>query len=262
MRLAVLKAFLNAFKTLPFFGATCKVVHMQLNGFHLHIILVVAMICIVVYVFYIARDIIAIDREVKTLCARVEHLATVKQGPPQQVPGTHNLPNGQVLQGARQQQMPAMLKPTFAMQAGAPPAAQPRAQPIANTNHVKVAPIAQSKLSTVAEDTDTDTDTDATSDSSDETESIEDITVNKGTTEAKPLVKIEVGDKAVVEEEVDAEIEEIKQMLEPTSESTNDKDTYSNLSWNEIKDLCRKRGIAIKGFNKEQLLAKLKEVVV
>ena len=57
----------------------------------------------------------------------------------------------------------------------------------------------------------------------------------------------------------DAEIEEINQLLEPNDDSNDDKDTYSNLTWNEIKDLCRKRGIAIKGFNKEQLLAKLKE---
>ena len=47
---------------------------MQFSGLHFHMVLVVALICVIVYVFYISKDILTLDSEVRSVKGQVEFL--------------------------------------------------------------------------------------------------------------------------------------------------------------------------------------------
>jgi uncharacterized membrane protein len=56
---------------------------MKFSGLHLHMALVVALICVIVYVFYISKDILTIDTEVRNLKKQVEAVQRAIQQPAQ-----------------------------------------------------------------------------------------------------------------------------------------------------------------------------------
>lgn len=218
---------------------------LKFSNLHLHMVLVVAIICVVAYVFYISKDIVAIDREIKMLHGKVEQLANaLSQGP---------RPVGNVVQ--QQQAMP--VRPPAAAPAqtrpvvpAAKPVAPAAAQAAAPTLMKKpTAPATTQKAIIIEEDsedetetaTEDETETGTESSDSDTTERIKEILSNveqqqQATTTPEPVVEAIVQDS-----------------------QTSNAETLQKLTWNEIKDRCRELGIPIKGSNKDQLLAKLVE---
>ena len=47
---------------------------MKFSGLHFHMILLVAIICVVIYVFYVSKDILTLDNEVRNLKTKIELL--------------------------------------------------------------------------------------------------------------------------------------------------------------------------------------------
>ena len=59
---------------------------MKFSGLHFHMVLVIALICVIVYVFYISKDILTIDNEIRTIKGQIDiiarHLKTQDGGVP------------------------------------------------------------------------------------------------------------------------------------------------------------------------------------
>jgi hypothetical protein len=47
---------------------------MKFSGFHLHMVLVVGLICVIVYAFYISKDIVTLDKEVRSLKGKLDSI--------------------------------------------------------------------------------------------------------------------------------------------------------------------------------------------
>lgn len=240
---------------------------MKFTGMHLHLILVAAVICVVLYVFYISRDIVLIDKEVKALHDRLDMLMKTPPRPVQAASAG-----------------PANLKPTptTSSMAGAP---YPRPQPPAVAPLAKLAPSPlstappskqappvarmtpspvpqQARVSFISDDDDDDDD-----------EETEDIVSEESDDIQAHVVKLEVDD----DEDEDDE-SKLKKMLDAVVNDTQNPPappaspaspaspappapttSFDNLSWSDIKDRCKKLNIAIRGSTKDQLLAKLKD---
>jgi hypothetical protein len=232
----------------------------KFSGLHLHMVLVLAVICVVAYVFYISKDIVALDREIKMLHGKVEQLAGRLQSPSQQPPR----PQQGAAPAAAQQQAKLMAQAraatapqgvtktsspapaVFPAKAAAPVPARPQAQPaVVPTPRPKVFEIADE-----TEDTEGSEDTEETEDELTETSSADSDTAERV---KEILSNVEAGAEAQVEK-VEVEEPVIEVQASPA-------ESLQKLSWTEIKDKCREMGIPIKGSNKEQLLGKLVEAL-
>lgn len=194
---------------------------MKFSGLHLHMVLVLAVICVVVYVFYVSRDIVTLDKEVKMLHSKVEQLAArAMQQRPLPPPQQHAAmqPPIQAKPMPRPAASPSMAPPVVPASQGVPPSAMP-SPPLA-------AVAEEDDISESGSYTETET-------SSETTEKIKEILNEVDSASSTKDIEVLSTTEAVVTPD------------------------YSKLSWNEIKEKCRERGIPIKGFNKEQLLAKL-----
>ena len=47
---------------------------MKFSGLHFHMVLVIALICVIVYIFYVSKDIVTIDNEVRNLKIKVDNM--------------------------------------------------------------------------------------------------------------------------------------------------------------------------------------------
>lgn len=58
---------------------------MKLSGLHLHMILVIVIICILLYIFYVSKDIITLDNQVRQLRVKLDVLERQQVATPAQV---------------------------------------------------------------------------------------------------------------------------------------------------------------------------------
>ena len=216
---------------------------MKFTGMHLHLILVAAVICVVLYVFYISRDIVLIDKEVKALHDRLDIM--MKASPPGATPRPNAKP------------MPT----TSPMVGGAPyPRPTPAPVPTAPVAQVaKAAPVAprqppavlqQSRVTFISDD-----------DDDDETEDMVSDDMSSSVDIQADVVKMEADDDDSQSDTTD----KLKQMLDAedtphvTPQPVPAVPSFESLSWAEIKDRCKKLNITIRGSTKDQLIHKLKE---
>lgn len=216
---------------------------MKFGGMHLHMILVIAVICVVIYVFYVSKDIVSIDKEVKTLQAKVDAMANRMQmtPPPQQMAGGLKTPIGG-LQHAQLQSHPPQQQhrplATMSPQAqAATPSPTPRASFQSMVAPVKAAPVVIEEI----DDDTTDEESTVTTDDDD----------SDGDSDNERLRVLNLIDSLNDTEAAAEAVVAIK--TEPVED-------LSKLTWNEIKERCRSLNIPIKGSNKEQLLLKLSSV--
>ncbi len=242
----------------------------KFSGLHLHMVLVLAVICVVAYVFYISKDIVALDREIKMLHGKVEQLASRLQSAPQQQPRPQQGAAAQAPPGALQQQQAKMMAQARA--AGLPaktgvatpaPAVYPAKTQMAARHpsaaqHQHAAPLP--KVFQIDDDTEDETE-DETEEETEQTEQSEEELTETGSDTAERVKEILSNVEASAEAEVDAAPVKIKEPTVEVEDSAPAADAIQKLSWNEIKDKCRELGIPIKGSNKEQLLAKLVEAL-
>jgi hypothetical protein len=244
----------------------------KFSGLHLHMVLVLAVICVVAYVFYISKDIVALDREIKMLHGKVEQLASRMQSPSQQPPRPSGAAPGGGSAALQQQQAklmaqargtavpqgvaktaavtpaPAVFPPAKA--AGAAPV-PPRPQAPQQVPQQQATPRPK-----VFEIEDSEEEEDTTEEET--TEETEDEIPETGSDTAERvkelLSNVEAGGSGAsgVEVKVEEPVVEVKE---------SPPDSLQKLSWTEIKDKCREMGIPIKGSNKEQLLGKLVEAL-
>ncbi len=156
---------------------------MKLGGLHMHMVLVIAMICVIIYVFYISKDIMTLDKEVRVLKVKL-----------------------QTMEQMQQQQTLSQLKSVSIPQQQQ----QPKAE---------VIDITEEDLESV------------------DSEKIKSMLNNES-----EIDELEKANETAMNENVVVQDESVD---------------YHNLSWNELKQVCKDKGLTIKGFSKEQLIEKL-----
>jgi hypothetical protein len=236
---------------------------MKFTGMHLHLILVAAVICVVLYVFYISRDIVLIDKEVKALHDRLDIL--MKASPPSATSRPMNvvnakpMPNSTPMVGGapypRPTPAPVTAAPVSSTAQAAPEA--PRQPPASSP---PVAPKHTQRVTFVSDDDD---------DTEDETEDMVSDDMSSSIDIQAHVVKMEADDDDSQSDTTD----KLKQMLDavdtpvvpppspaPAPASVPAVPGFESLSWAEIKDRCKKLNISIRGSTKDQLIHKLKEV--
>lgn len=181
---------------------------MNFSGFHLHMALVIGLICIVIYVFYVSKDIVTIDREVRSLRARIETLQ--KQ--------TANMALNQV---------------------------SPSPVPVVNSHASTQVDVPATCEVPVVTGNDKKND-----ENEDDLESVDSGKIQQLLSHIDEE-EHQVAEVSVLEEKVD---EDIKSSISPPSTDTLSKD----ISATELRELCKKNGLANKG-TKKQLLDTLKE---
>ena len=186
---------------------------MKINSMQLHIVLVVAVICLIIYVFYISRDIASLERQV----------------------------------GDLQDSMDKTLKQVVARFAGGGNSNKPIAAAFPDVGVVhaveRPAPSFQP------------------SDEAFEEISFEDLKISAA--QEPEFVTVNDGEGADPIDELDDVVNSKDVVIEAatTAPAPTQKTDVRSMSWNNIKDLCRKSNIPIKGFTKEQLIQKLSETL-
>jgi hypothetical protein len=184
-----------------------QAIRMKFSGFHLHMALLVVVICLVLYIFYVSKDIVSLDKEVRVLKQKVDAIGQHQ---------TNHITQEAIVQTMQMQKE---------MQLATPPRSQ------------REAFVVEEEVDEVE---------------SINTENIQEMLTNienqpeQDVTESGENVEENVEDENVEEEQVEEEQVEEK-----------------SLSFQELKELCKKNGLHAKGTKKQLTdLLKAHEIIV
>jgi hypothetical protein len=253
---------------------------MKFTGMHLHLILVAAVICVVLYVFYISRDIVLIDKEVKALHAKLDMIVKSGNVRPNNAAGIAPAPAqpSQASTPYPTSQQPSSSRPPAAppsttqqqqqqQQRSMAPVASPAvvASPAPQRVATSFAPAPQTAKPSVTKYVDDiEDDLDVTDDDDDDVASSIDIQA-----QVSKLSSINDDDGDDASSSSSDTTEKLKELLDAVAEEEEEhdeapaaatpEDGFDKLSWNEIKERCKKLNIPIRGSTKDQLIQKLKQ---
>jgi hypothetical protein len=217
---------------------------MKFSGLHFHMVLVVGLICVIVYVFYISKDILTLDTEVRQLKQHVDVLnRRVGSG------GQGQMPIGAI--GASRQMPPVVAPSAGVVPEVAHVATQRETFQVPTQQHVVREVVADVVTASESDDEDDDNDSDI------DNERIRRI-LNSMQEDAEedeeevPVSHVSEGQVPVVS---DSDAEQVATATVETSQPVNEEapKTYSVI---ELRAMCKERGVSQKG-TKDQLRERL-----
>jgi hypothetical protein len=256
---------------------------MKFTGMHLHLILVAAVICVVLYVFYISRDIVQIDKEVKALHAKIDQIAKVgiSRGftpavptsmPPSQSSTPYPPSQPPIALSSPAAAQPLATTPVPATSGGSQlqlqqrsrvatssDARNPTPMPATRLNAPKSNPPQRPDVQYSDDDEDDDDVEDLVSDADDD-DAPSSIDVQAQVSKLSSITEDESSDSDDTDEKLQELLDAVNADVERSETPSNQQeDGFDKLSWNEIKERCKKLNIPIRGSTKDQLIQKLKQ---